>query len=153
MGLSDLSAVVQRFVVSPAIAAIVLEQAGYIDVATKQEWMSASAPQLAVRFGWSDQYRALAADSAQRRAPQRLLARAIKGYTEGVLSAQAIATLRAVPADIVTAELGEAGIFPAQHPVAWADAGDLPEADVDLAALDDALNGLGEAGNQGPERR
>jgi len=80
---SILSAVVQRFLVSPAVAAIALRQAGYIDAATKREWMGLSAPRLAVRFGWSDQYRALQADSNQRRAPQRLLARAVKGYAEG----------------------------------------------------------------------
>jgi Zn-dependent peptidase ImmA (M78 family) len=40
---SILSAVVQRFLVSPAIAAIALQQAGYIDAATKQEWMALSS--------------------------------------------------------------------------------------------------------------
>jgi Zn-dependent peptidase ImmA (M78 family) len=91
---ADLSAIVQRFLVSPAVAAIALQQAGYIDAAIKQEWMGLSTPLLAVRFGWSDQYHALQADSDQRRAPQQLLARAIKGYAEGVLPAQALATLR-----------------------------------------------------------
>lgn len=131
-----LSTVVQRFLVSPQIATIALEQAGYIDEATKREWMSLSAPQLAARFGWSDQYQALQADSDRRRAPQRLLARAIAGYAEGVLPAQAIATLRGMPLDTVLAELEEAGLTPIEHPVAWADAADLPDAHVDLDALD-----------------
>jgi Zn-dependent peptidase ImmA (M78 family) len=137
---SFLSAVVQRFLVSPAIASIALEQAGYIDVNTKQRWMSASAPQLAVRFGWSDQYHTLQANSDQRRAPQRLLARAVLGYAEGVVSAQTVANLRGIPADAAAAELREAGIFPPQQPVAWADPIDLPPADVDLVALDRALS-------------
>jgi hypothetical protein len=137
---STLSAVVQRFLASPAIAAIALQQAGFIDAATKQEWMALSAPQLAVRFGWSDQYHTLQADSDRRRAPQRLLARAIKGYAEGVLSAQAIATVRGIPLAVAEAELREAGVLPAERPVAWADPADLPDPEVDLAALDQDLN-------------
>jgi Zn-dependent peptidase ImmA (M78 family) len=134
---SNLSAVVQRFQVSPAIAAIALQQAGYIDAATKQEWMGLSTLQLAVRFGWSDQYRALQADSDQRRAPQRLLARAIRGYAEGVIPAQTIATLRGIAVEAVEAELREAGIVPAERLVTWANPADLPDIQVDLAALDE----------------
>ncbi|GIF07323.1 ImmA/IrrE family metallo-endopeptidase [Actinoplanes siamensis] len=143
--LATLSAIVQRFLVSPQIAAIALEQAGRINADTKREWMSATAPQLAVRFGWSDQYHALQADSDQRRAPQRLLARAIQGYAEGVISVQAIATLRGITPEQATTELREAGISPAQHPVPWTDPGELPEVRVDLDALDDALNAMDES--------
>ena len=142
--LTMLSAVVQRFLVSPQIAAIALEQAGYIDAVAKADWMTVTAPHLAVRFGWSDQYQALQADADRRRAPQRLLARAIQGYAEGVVSAQTIATLRGITSDIAASELREAGIFPAQHPVSWVDPGDLPEAHVDLGALDNALNAVDE---------
>jgi Zn-dependent peptidase ImmA (M78 family) len=98
-GESVLSAVVQRFLVSPQIAAIALGQAGYIDEAVKREWMTLSTPQLAARFGWTDQYQVLQATSDQRRAPQRLLARAITGYVEGVLPLQAIAPLRGISPD------------------------------------------------------
>lgn len=137
---SDLSAVVQRFLVSPQIAAIALHQANYIDDTTKQEWMALRAPQLAARFGWSDQYRALQADSDQRRAPQRLLARAIKAYAESVLPAQAIATLRGITLEAAEADLRDAGIVPVEQPVAWSDPSDLPDVDVDLTALDKDLN-------------
>jgi Zn-dependent peptidase ImmA (M78 family) len=140
--LGTLSAVVQRFLVSPQVATIALEQASYIDAPTKREWMTVSTPQLAVRFGWSDQYRALETDADRRRAPQRLLARAIRGYAEGVLSAQAIATLRGITADRAATELREAGILPAQYPVVWADPRELPETGVDLNGLDDALNAV-----------
>ena len=119
--LSTLSAVVQRFLVSPQIASIALYQAGRIEEATKQEWMAWSAPQLAARFGWTDQYQMLQASSDRRRAPQRLLARAIVGYAEGILPPQAIARLRGVSLETVLAELGEAGVAPAEEPVAWAD--------------------------------
>ncbi|MGO1049696.1 ImmA/IrrE family metallo-endopeptidase [Crossiella sp. CA198] len=132
---SILSEVVQRFLVSPQIAAIALQQAQYIDEGTKLEWMALTAPKLAARFGWSDQYRALRADSDQRRAPQRLLARAINGYAEGVLSAQAIATLRGITLEAAEADLREAGVVPVDRPVVWADPAELPDVDVDLAAL------------------
>jgi len=102
--------------------------------------MALTAPKLAARFGWSDQYRALQADSDQRRAPQRLLARAIKGYEEGVLPAQAIATLRGITLEAAEADLREAGVAPAERPIAWADPAELPDVHVDLAALDEDLN-------------
>jgi Zn-dependent peptidase ImmA (M78 family) len=149
---SDLSEVVQRFLVSPSIAAIALHQAHYIDDDTKQDWMALTAPRLAARFGWSDQYRALQADSDQRRAPQRLLARAIRGYLEGVLPAQAIATLRGVSLETAEADLREAGVIPATQPIAWADPPDLPDVDVDLAALDDDLNAPDDDGRTAAER-
>lgn len=138
--LATLSIIVQRFLVSPAIAAIVLGQAGYLDMPSKQDWMTVSARELAVRFGWSDQYRALQADADQRRAPQRLLARAIHGYAEGVLSAHAIATLRGVTTESAETELREAGIIPALQPVTWVGPEELPEAQVDLTDLDKDLN-------------
>lgn len=149
-----LSKVVQWFLVSPQIATIALHQAGAIDEATKRAWMALTAPQLAARFGWSDQYRALQADSDQRRAPQRLLARAIKGYAEGVLSAQAIATLRGITLAAAEEELREAGVVANERPVVWADAADLPDVQVDLAALDEVLNASDndEAPRAGPER-
>ena len=137
---STLSEVVQRFLVSPQIAAIALHQADYIDDDTKQEWMALTAPKLAARFGWSDQYHALQADSDHRRAPQRLLARAITGYAEGVLPAQAIATLRGITLEAAEADLREAGVVPVERPIPWADPGELPDVHVDLAALDEALN-------------
>lgn len=139
VGLSTLSAVVQRFLVSPQIAAIASRQAGYIDEATKQEWMTLSAPQLAARFGWTDQYQLLQVGSDRRRAPQRLLARAIKGYAEGVLPAQTIATLRGISLEALIEELGEAGVSPNEQPIAWADPAELPDVHVDLTALDEDL--------------
>ena len=133
---SALSGIMQRFLVSPQIAAIALHQAGHIDATTKQQWMDLTTPKLATRFGWTDQYHALQADSDQRRAPQRLLARAIRGYEEGVLSAQAIATLRGITLEAAEHDLGEAGIQPVQRPVAWTNPIELPDIPVDLATLD-----------------
>jgi Zn-dependent peptidase ImmA (M78 family) len=134
---STLSGVVQYYLVSPAIAAIALYQAEYIDTETKTEWKNGlTTPQLAARFGWSDHYEALQSDSDQRRAPQRLLARAIRGYEESVLSAQAIATLRGITPEAAEDSLREAGVVPVQRDIKWGRPSDLPEVDVDLAALD-----------------
>ena len=36
-------------------------------------------------------------------------------------------------------ELSEAGVTPAKRPIAWADPAELPDAHVDLAALDEDL--------------
>jgi hypothetical protein len=128
--------VVQRFLVSPTIAAIALCQAGYIDEADKRDWMMLSTPQLAARFGWTDQYQVLQASSDRRRAPQRLLARAITGYLEGVLPAQAIATLRGISLDALMEEFAVAGVIPAEQPIPWAGPAGLPDIRADLAALD-----------------
>jgi hypothetical protein len=92
---------------------------------------------LATLFGWTDQYHALQAESDQRRAPQRLLARAVAGYAEGVLSAQAIATLRGITLDEAETELWEAGVQPVEHDARWADPAELPDIDVDLGVLDE----------------
>jgi Zn-dependent peptidase ImmA (M78 family) len=152
-GVSALSPVVQRFLVSPPIAAIALCQAGYIDEATKRDWMTLSTPQLAARFGWADQYQVLQANSDQRRAPQRLLARAITGYVEGVLPLQAVATLRGISPEVMLQELHEAGVIPAERPIAWADPADLPEVQVDLAALDEALAAADDDGQDATESK
>lgn len=134
---ADLSAVVQWFLVSPAIAAIALRSCGYIDTPTKQEWMTLSAPRLATRFGWTDQYQSLQDDADRTRAPQRLLARAVSGYSEGVVSAQTVATLRGISAEAVVEELTEAGVIPKDHQPPWMAAADLPPVTVDLSDLED----------------
>ncbi|HJP78448.1 MAG TPA: XRE family transcriptional regulator [Pseudonocardiaceae bacterium] len=136
---SVLSDVVERFLVPPQIAAIALHQTEYIDDDTKQRWMGLATPALAVRFGWADYYRTLQMEANQLRAPQRLLARTIRGYTEGVASAQAIATLRGIAMNTVEVELREAGIQPIEVPIAWATPDELPAVHVDMAALDAAL--------------
>ncbi|MDA3629834.1 ImmA/IrrE family metallo-endopeptidase [Saccharopolyspora oryzae] len=132
-----LSAVVQGFLVSPAIAAIALHDCGCINASTKQEWMGLSTPQLATRFGWTDQYESLQNDSDRTRSPQRLLARTIAGYREGVVTAQSVATLRGITVDAARRELADAGIAPRDPSVPWMTAQDLPVVSVDLSDLDD----------------
>lgn len=66
---NQLSAVVHYFGVSPALAAIALHQCGYINEATKAQWMKITTVQLATRYGWLDHYRQLQSDAARTRAP------------------------------------------------------------------------------------
>lgn len=137
IGEAELSALVQRYLVSPAIAAIQLHECGLIDTALKNEWLSLSTRQLATRFGWMDLYRSLQAETDRTRAPQRLLSRTITGYEAGVVGAQTVATLRGLPVETVVQELTEAGIEPDPAEVAWLTADELPDVNVDLSGLDE----------------
>ena len=134
---ADLSAVVQRFLISPQVAAIAMRDALYISEATKGGWMKLWTPQLATRHGWTDHYAALQDDSNRLRAPQGLVARAVAGYAEGMVTAQTIATLRGVTVEVVLDELGEAGVTPIQREPVDADIDALPEVDLDLSGLED----------------
>lgn len=134
--LADLSALVQRFLASPAVVAIQLHQARYIDAARKQDWMTQTAPALAARFGWLDQYHALQQESDTRRAPQRLLARAIQGYLHGVVSLEAIARLRSTTPEEVARDFTEAGIVPEEPTIAWSNLPDLGSTEDDFGDLD-----------------
>ncbi|MDN5853591.1 MAG: ImmA/IrrE family metallo-endopeptidase [Actinomycetia bacterium] len=136
-GPAVLSQVVQRFLVSPAIAGIALRDAGYIDEATRWSWREIMTPGIAARYGWADQYRALCAQSAQRRAPQRLLARAIDGYLARVVAAQTIASLRGMTVAEIEDELRAVGLVPVEHAAAWADPAELPDVALDLTVLDE----------------
>lgn len=113
----DLSRVVQRFLVSPAIAAIALHDCGGIDAVVKREWMSLSTPQLATLFGWQSQYQSLQDQADRPRPPQRLLTRTVTGYREGVVSLQTVAALRGISTGAAGHELREAGIVPADPAV------------------------------------
>ncbi|WP_278609694.1 ImmA/IrrE family metallo-endopeptidase [Paenarthrobacter ureafaciens] len=146
-----LSQIVQHFLVSPRVAAIVLRDAGYIDAPTEESWRLFTTLGLAARYGWADQYHALRAQSEQRRAPQRLLARTINGYLANVVSTQTIATLRGMTAPEVEAELHAAGVVPDEPAIAWADAAGLPEVNVDLSDLDDPTDLLDSGGDSRPE--
>lgn len=138
LDLADLSVLCQRFLVSPAIAAIQVERAHLIDAARKQDWMRASAPDLAARFGWSDQYEDLARTSSTRRAPQRLLARTIAGYAHGAVSVETIARLRGTTADQARTHLENHHIAVPSGGVTWDSLDDLPLHEDDFADLDDA---------------
>lgn len=90
--LANLSDLVQEFEVSPHLAAIQLRTLKLINRGTCGAWSTLSATYLATTFGWLSQYRSLAADSAQPRAPQGLMIRAVEGYRKGVLGITELAT-------------------------------------------------------------
>lgn len=124
--LADLSRVVQLFGVSPAIAAIVMGDAGVIDADTVDQWKELTTPKIAARFGWLDHYEALQAQAHRPRAPQKLVSRLISGYIDNVVSAQTIATVLGQPVTTVIADLEEQGITPTPLTIEWAAAEDLP---------------------------
>ncbi len=138
--LKAFSDLVQRFEVSPAVAAIQLRNLGAINARLHTAWSEMYTPTLAARFGWADQYKSLQAESRQRRAPQRLLARVIEGYVAGLVSLEVAASVRGVaPQDLAT-EFEEAGITPAAHTGEPAEDDLLAGANpaVDLSWLDEA---------------
>lgn len=134
---ATLSDVVQRFLVSPVIAAIAMRDAGMIDPSTFESWKVLSTPHLATRFGWTDHYATLQADSGRLRAPQGLVSRAIAGYAAGVMSIQAVATLRGAPVETVQAELAAVGIVPEQPDPEDYELHELPEITLDMSDLED----------------
>ncbi|GAB3845838.1 hypothetical protein GCM10028800_10760 [Nesterenkonia populi] len=137
--LKDLSDVVQRFLVSPPMAAIVMHEAGLITLEQKTAWMGQSAPQLATRYGWRDLYGELQGQAQAHRAPQKLLQRATTGYIEGLVPASMLARLRDVNEAEMLAELEDVGIQPKSHSAPKPDLAQLPGAglsDEDFAFLD-----------------
>lgn len=139
LDLETFSDIVQRFQVSPAIAAIQLRALGAIDTPRHTDWSGLYTPTLAARFGWTDQYKSLQAESRQRRAPQRLLARVIDGYVAGLVSLETVASVRGVALRDLATEFEEAGIKPAAR-YDEAVENDLlagAEPNVDLSWLDD----------------
>ncbi|MFE6922635.1 ImmA/IrrE family metallo-endopeptidase [Nocardia sp. NPDC057663] len=147
--LAALSNVVQWFQVSPQIAAIALEQAGRIDPTTKTSFMEQTAPQLAARYGWSDRYHAMQRESDRRRAPQRLLTRAISGWLQGVVPIEMLATLRGLDVVALQEELADAGVTPVEVVPVWANGSELPHVEVDLTGLDELDDDLHEEGTGG----
>lgn len=86
-----LSFAVQRFQVSPAVAAIQLCQAGRISKETKEELKSYSTKRLASQFGWKADYDYAAKISALPRSSDRLVADAYKAYNQGLIALPSVA--------------------------------------------------------------
>ncbi|PCC83285.1 toxin [Corynebacterium accolens] len=86
-----LSYVVQRFQVSPTVAAIQLCEAGVISEETKEELKSYSAKRLASQFGWKANYDYAAKISELPRSSERLVADAYKAYDKGLIALPSVA--------------------------------------------------------------
>lgn len=113
---SAVSQLVERFDVSPHIAAIQLKEVERISVAKCAEFANISARQLAIRYGWLGLYDQRSAASSSPRSPRMLLARATEGYIAGVVSIADVAEWAGKPIDDLANEFDVAGIRPAdQH--------------------------------------
>ncbi|MGV0362933.1 ImmA/IrrE family metallo-endopeptidase [Corynebacterium minutissimum] len=86
-----LSTVVQRFQVSPHVAAIQLHQAGLISKDIKEELKNHTAKGLASRFGWKATYDHARKIAALPRASERLVADAYKAYSQGLITLSTVA--------------------------------------------------------------
>ena len=86
-----LSTVVQRFQVSPHVAAIQLHQAGLISKETKEDLRSHTAKKLASRFGWKATYDHACKIAQLARASERLVADAYKAYAQGLIALPTVA--------------------------------------------------------------
>ena len=107
-----LSKIVERFAVSPMMAAIQMRDSGFIDRDTATRFGNLSTPVLATRYGWSALYQQWSADSSIVRPPQRIVAAAINAYIGGDATIETLAHLRDTSSEVVRTELDEAGITP-----------------------------------------
>ena len=88
------SHLVQTFGVSPAIAAIQLKEAGFIDDDACAKFMQRTTKSMALQYGWLSEYRTLVIGSSTPRAPQALMTRATEAYRWRQLSYPALARLQ-----------------------------------------------------------
>lgn len=119
-----LSDLVQRYGVSPAMAAIQLRHAGLIDQPTCADWMYLSSRTLATRYGWLDQYLGLQAESMRPRAPQGLMQRAVAGYRAGLMSLAELSLWYGRPPAELEAEIGPQDGRPSAGDDLWDDGWD-----------------------------
>ncbi|MDV2432837.1 ImmA/IrrE family metallo-endopeptidase [Corynebacterium tuberculostearicum] len=103
-----LSDVVQRFQVSPTVAAIQLCQAELISEETKEELKSYSTKRLASQFGWKANYDYAAKISELPRSSERLVADAYKAYNQGLIALPSVAFAEQVSIEEVIESTGGA---------------------------------------------
>lgn len=138
--LEDLSRVVQRFQVSPSMAAIALNSGGLIDSSRKLKWRELTTPNLATRYGWVGDYRLLQDKSQLARPPQKLVAKAIRGYELGAVTSQTIATLLGTSKQQVEDDLEAAGIVPREATALSTTENTWPAVDLSTSELDALLS-------------
>ncbi|WP_426560403.1 ImmA/IrrE family metallo-endopeptidase [Angustibacter sp. McL0619] len=107
---ADLSALVQEFEVSPAIAAVQLKMLRLIGEHECQVWRSVSAKTLAVRYGWLSQYQSLVRDAQQPRGPQTLLAVSVEAIRGDSLGLTEVARWYEEDVSVLREQLADAGI-------------------------------------------
>lgn len=108
----DIAFAARYFDVSPQVMLIQLSNLNWITQAASFDCWKISAKALANRYGWGADYDANAQSARQRRAPQRLVERATKGYQHNLVSLQTLAQLRDVDVDTLETEFASSGIAP-----------------------------------------
>ncbi|MDR0944605.1 MAG: ImmA/IrrE family metallo-endopeptidase [Bifidobacteriaceae bacterium] len=116
-----LSDLVRTYRVSPSVASIQLRQAHVIDQATVEAWKPLTAPWLAARFGWRDEHNAWTVQAQTRRAPRKLLVKAMDGYVKGLVSLTTLATITGTAPDVLSQELAQQGLTPEPTAITWFD--------------------------------
>lgn len=129
--LEALSHLVQKYKVSPIVAVNQLRRAKLIAPERTSELRKWTAPKLASRFGWRDEYDLEVARSSMARPAPRLAADATQAFLEGRVSAEAVALARGVSTNRVHDELDDL-IQPTANEKANADP---------VAALEDFFGG------------
>lgn len=115
------STVVQRFQVSPHVAAIQLHQAGLISKDTKEELRNHTAKGLASRFGWKASYDHARKIAALPRASERLVADAYKAYSQGLITLSTVAFAEQVSPEEVADSMHAAPRFTSKQPTGQRD--------------------------------
>ncbi len=105
-----LSTLVQHFGVSAVVAARQLHFAGWITDAQFAEWSKVDAAHLATIYGWQAERVARVVSSQTPRMPQRLVARATRAYTAGLISLEALAAVRGETLDDTREWVTSAGV-------------------------------------------
>lgn len=103
---------VERFDVSPLVAAIQLKEAGLLTADDCARWAGVSTRAVAARSGWLDLYEQRCAEARRPRAPRRLVARATSAYQAGVLGIHELASWAGLPSEKLAAVLAAEGISP-----------------------------------------
>lgn len=105
--LKALSTVVRTFQVSPGVALIQMKNAKLISESDYEELSGNSAPALATRFGWKEEYDFESSISAQEHHSHSLSADATQAYLEGKVSIEAVALSRGISSQQALAEMEE----------------------------------------------
>ncbi|GAB7002619.1 hypothetical protein JCM18899A_00900 [Nocardioides sp. AN3] len=132
-----LSKVVERFAVSPGMAAIQLREAGFINASAVERLGRLTTRVLATRYGWLPLYRQWSDDSNQPRPPRRIVAVAIDAYLAHDATIATVANLHGMVTPQMRAEFDAAGVNPEEPEDVQPDIDELGEgAPVDWSSLD-----------------
>ena len=118
--LRDLAMLTRHFNVSPRVIVYQLKLLGLVSSTQEEEFVRHSARSLSTRFGWLEEYKANAAESATPRPPRGLVERATEAYLQSLVGINALSKISGEKPEVYLAELEAAGITPEPHPVAEA---------------------------------